>query len=57
MGTNSGGLPPTCPLPVQQVVLMGIRTMVVGASTKAGRETGGKTGVQTRKASQIVWCE
>ncbi|MPC56897.1 hypothetical protein E2C01_050862 [Portunus trituberculatus] len=31
MGTNSGDLPPTWPLPAQQVVLVGVRTMLVAA--------------------------
>ncbi|MPC79290.1 hypothetical protein E2C01_073808 [Portunus trituberculatus] len=40
MGTNSGDLPPTWPLPAQQVVSVGLRTMVVVARTKLGEGNG-----------------
>ncbi|MPC19090.1 hypothetical protein E2C01_011998 [Portunus trituberculatus] len=33
---NSGDLPPTWPLPGQQVVPVGVRTMVVETRTKVG---------------------
>ncbi|MPC50322.1 hypothetical protein E2C01_044147 [Portunus trituberculatus] len=36
VGMNSGDLPPTWPLPAQQVVPVGVRTMVVAARTKVG---------------------
>ncbi|MPC32139.1 hypothetical protein E2C01_025444 [Portunus trituberculatus] len=44
MGTNSGDIPPTWPLPAQQVVPVGVRTMVVAARTKVDEEKGGKNG-------------
>ncbi|MPC19807.1 hypothetical protein E2C01_012736 [Portunus trituberculatus] len=37
MGMNSGDLPPTWPLPAQQVVPVGVRTRVVAARTKVGK--------------------
>ncbi|MPC28258.1 hypothetical protein E2C01_021456 [Portunus trituberculatus] len=40
VGMNSGDLPPTWPLPAQQVVPMGLRTMVVAARTKVGKGNG-----------------
>ncbi|MPC83083.1 hypothetical protein E2C01_077774 [Portunus trituberculatus] len=46
VGTNSGNFPPIWPLPAQQVVLVGIRTMVVAARTKVGKGNGWKTGVR-----------
>ncbi|MPC48167.1 hypothetical protein E2C01_041935 [Portunus trituberculatus] len=36
VGTNSGDLPLTWPLPVQQVVPVGVRIMVVAARMKVG---------------------
>ncbi|MPC08029.1 hypothetical protein E2C01_000599 [Portunus trituberculatus] len=39
---NSGNLPPTRPLPAQQVIPVGIRTMVVVARTKVGKGNGWK---------------
>ncbi|MPC15301.1 hypothetical protein E2C01_008089 [Portunus trituberculatus] len=36
VGTNSGDLPPTWPLPGQQVVLAGVRTKVGWSSTSEG---------------------
>ncbi|MPC34391.1 hypothetical protein E2C01_027778 [Portunus trituberculatus] len=44
VGTNSGNLPPTWPLPVQQVVLVGVRTMVVAARMKVGEGNGWENG-------------
>ncbi|MPC27078.1 hypothetical protein E2C01_020232 [Portunus trituberculatus] len=44
VGTNSGDLPPTWPLPAQQVVPVGVRTMVVAARTKVSRGNGWKNG-------------
>ncbi|MPC23790.1 TLC domain-containing protein 2 [Portunus trituberculatus] len=41
-GTNSGDLPSTRPLPAQQVVLVGGRTMVVAARTKVAEGNGWK---------------
>ncbi|MPC41530.1 hypothetical protein E2C01_035127 [Portunus trituberculatus] len=35
MGTNSGDLPPTWPLPAQQVVPVGVKTMGMAARTKS----------------------
>ena len=37
---NSGDLPPTWTLPVQQVVPVGVRTMVVAARMKVGERNG-----------------
>ncbi|MPC42892.1 hypothetical protein E2C01_036523 [Portunus trituberculatus] len=44
MGTNSGDLLPTWPLPAQRVVLLGVRTMVVAARMKVGEGNGWKNG-------------
>ncbi|MPC12799.1 hypothetical protein E2C01_005509 [Portunus trituberculatus] len=38
--TNSGDLPQTWPLPAQQVVPVGVRTMVVAARMKVGEGNG-----------------
>ncbi|MPC19098.1 hypothetical protein E2C01_012006 [Portunus trituberculatus] len=42
--TNSGDLPPTWPLPVQKVVRVWVRTMVVAARTKVGEGNEWKNG-------------
>ncbi|MPC07441.1 hypothetical protein E2C01_000002 [Portunus trituberculatus] len=42
VGTNSGDLPPTWPLPAQQEVPVGVRTMVAAARTKVGEGNGWK---------------
>ncbi|MPC09940.1 hypothetical protein E2C01_002559 [Portunus trituberculatus] len=44
MGTNSGNLTPTWPLPAQQVVPRGVRTMVVVARMKVGEGNGWNNG-------------
>lgn len=44
MGTNSGNLPPTRPLPAKQVVPVGVRTMVVAARMKVSERNGWKNG-------------
>ncbi|MPC96731.1 hypothetical protein E2C01_092007 [Portunus trituberculatus] len=44
MRTNSGDLPPTWPLPAQQVVLVRVRIMVVAARTKVGEGNKWKNG-------------
>ncbi|MPC76888.1 hypothetical protein E2C01_071324 [Portunus trituberculatus] len=44
MGMNSGNLPPTWPLPVQQVVPVRVRTMVVAARMKVVEGKGWKKG-------------
>ncbi|MPC86646.1 hypothetical protein E2C01_081481 [Portunus trituberculatus] len=48
VGMNSGDLLPTWPLPVQQVVLVGIRTKVVAAKTNVGEGNGWKNGSYIR---------
>ncbi|MPC08566.1 hypothetical protein E2C01_001154 [Portunus trituberculatus] len=54
VGTNSGNLPPTWPLPAQQVVPVGVRTLVVAARTKVGEGNGWKKGSTDEKSITML---